>query len=103
VCAEDVVAMARLCRAEGATRVDVAASVAEAQKLMEVRRVALSALACRSPPLVLEVATVPRSRQPVMVRFIQEVTARYDLEICTFGHAGDGNLHPTCMADERNK
>jgi len=103
VCAEDVEAMARLCREEGATRVEVAASEAEAQKLLEARRVALSALARRSPTLVLEDATVPRSRLAEMVRFIQEVATRYDLEICTFGHAGDGNLHPTCMADERNK
>lgn len=27
---------------------------------------------------------------------------KYNIPICTFGHAGDGNLHPTCMTDARN-
>jgi len=38
-----------------------------------------------------------------MVAEIQRIAKKYDLDICTFGHAGDGNLHPTCMTDERNK
>jgi glycolate oxidase len=38
-----------------------------------------------------------------MVRAINEIAKKYDVNICTFGHAGDGNLHPTCPTDSRNK
>jgi glycolate oxidase len=37
-----------------------------------------------------------------MIRFIQEIAKKYKLRIGTFGHMGDGNLHPTCLTDERN-
>ncbi len=37
-----------------------------------------------------------------MVKLIQDTARKYDLLIGTFGHAGDGNLHPTCLTDERN-
>jgi glycolate oxidase len=37
-----------------------------------------------------------------MINFIQEVGARHQLRIGTFGHMGDGNLHPTFLTDERN-
>jgi glycolate oxidase len=37
-----------------------------------------------------------------MVRAIQDIGRRYDLQIGTFGHAGDGNLHPTILTDKRN-
>src|SRR5690625_3609475 len=38
-----------------------------------------------------------------MVRAITKIAEKYDITICTFGHAGDGNLHPTCLTDARNK
>ena len=37
-----------------------------------------------------------------MVTAIQRIAKRYDLTIGTFGHAGDGNLHPTILTDKRN-
>jgi glycolate oxidase len=37
-----------------------------------------------------------------MIRFIQDVGARHNLKIGTFGHMGDGNLHPTFLTDEKN-
>ena len=38
-----------------------------------------------------------------MIRFVSAVAAKYQLRIGTFGHMGDGNLHPTFLTDERNK
>ena len=38
-----------------------------------------------------------------MIRFVQGVAEKYSLKIGTFGHMGDGNLHPTFLTDERNK
>jgi glycolate oxidase len=54
------------------------------------------------PTTILEDATVPRSELAGMIRFIQETASKYRIEIATFGHFGDGNLHPTFLTDERN-
>jgi glycolate oxidase len=70
--------------------------------LATARRSAFSALARVSPTTILEDATVPRSELTKMIRFIQDVAARHQLRIGTFGHMGDGNLHPTFLTDERN-
>jgi glycolate oxidase len=37
-----------------------------------------------------------------MVKKIKEISQTYNLDIGTFGHAGDGNLHPTILTDKRN-
>lgn len=100
--ARDVAAAAALCREERAVRVEVGESPEEGDRLMAARRAALSALAQIRPTTILEDATVPRARLVEMLRAIQEAAARHRVTICTFGHAGDGNLHPTCLTDERD-
>jgi glycolate oxidase len=97
--AREMEAIARRC---GAMQVQVAANADEAARLATARRSAFSALARVSPTTILEDATVPRSELTKMIRFIQEVAARHQLRIGTFGHMGDGNLHPTFLTDERN-
>ena len=56
----------------------------------------------RRPTTILEDVTVPRSELAAMVQFIAETAAGFGLQIGTFGHMGDGNLHPTFLADERD-
>ncbi|SEB00669.1 glycolate oxidase [Thalassobacillus cyri] len=99
----DIAKIAALCRENQAIQVDVAKSEVEADALRTARRTALSALARLKPTTILEDATVPRSKIAEMVRAINDIAKEYDVEICTFGHAGDGNLHPTCLTDVRNK
>ncbi|MCA1927467.1 MAG: FAD-binding protein [Calditerrivibrio sp.] len=84
-------------------RLKVANNIEEKNKIWEARRKALSSLARLKPTLILEDATVPRSKIPSMMRAIQEITKKYNLTIGTFGHAGDGNLHPTILTDRRDK
>ncbi|MGI6457250.1 MAG: FAD-binding oxidoreductase [bacterium] len=91
-----------ICREHGATDVKVAQTREEAETLAQARRMALASLARRKPTTILEDATVPRNKVPEMLAFIDQVRQKYNLEIGTFGHAGDGNLHPTCLTDERN-
>jgi glycolate oxidase len=67
------------------------------------RRVALNALAGVRPNLILEDATVMRSKLPDMVRGITSIASKYKLQVGIFGHAGDGNLHPTFLVDMRDK
>jgi glycolate oxidase len=87
----------------GARSIDQAKDDAQRDKIWAARRAALSALAQLKPTLVLEDATVPRSRIPDMVRALQKIGEKYRIDIGTFGHAGDGNLHPTILTDRRNK
>ncbi len=99
---EEAAAMEALARQNGARSVQVAQSVEESNKLAAARRTAFSALARVSPTTILEDATVPRSELAKMVRRIQEIAKQYDLKIGTFGHMGDGNLHPTFLTNEKN-
>jgi glycolate oxidase len=95
----DLRRMAEACRAERATDVRIAGSADEAAEVLEARRAALPSLSRLEPLTILEDATVPRSRIAEMVEYIQEVADRHDVKIGTFGHAGDGNLHPTAVVD----
>ncbi len=99
----DIEKIAEICRQEQASSVQLAKTPEEAADLTTARRYALSALARLKPTTILEDATVPRSEVANMVKAINDIAKKYDLKICTFGHAGDGNLHPTCPTDERNK
>jgi glycolate oxidase len=101
--AEEASRMADIARKNGAREVRVAQDEAEATRLASARRSAFSALARVAPTTILEDATVPRSELARMVRFIDAVARKYQLRIGTFGHMGDGNLHPTFLTDERNQ
>jgi glycolate oxidase len=102
VVAEEAAAMEAVARAEGATAVSVARDADEATRLASARRTAFSALARVSPTTILEDATVPRSHLAEMIVFIQETARKHGVRVGTFGHMGDGNLHPTFLTDERD-
>ena len=103
VVAEEAAQMESICRERGCLEVRVAKDDAEAAKLADARRTAFSALARVSPTTILEDATVPRSELARMIRFVEAIARKYRLRIGTFGHMGDGNLHPTFLTDERNQ
>ena len=87
----------------GATQIVVAKDAEEKNRIWEARRKALPALARFKPTTILEDATVPRSKIPAMMKVIKGLGEKYNLTVGTFGHAGDGNLHPTFMCDKRDK
>ncbi|GIN71989.1 glycolate oxidase subunit GlcD [Bacillus sp. J14TS2] len=103
VVARDIEKMALICTETGAVSVQIAATIEEAEALTTARRAALSALARLKPTTILEDATVPRSEIANMVKAINEIAEKHQVKICTFGHAGDGNLHPTCPTDARDE
>jgi glycolate oxidase len=102
VVAEEAEAVQMILRKVNAAEVHIAKNADEAEKLTAARRTALSALARLSPTTVLEDATVPRSRLADTFAEIERLKLKHQLRVGTFGHAGDGNLHPTCLADERD-
>ncbi|MFA6287268.1 MAG: FAD-linked oxidase C-terminal domain-containing protein [Opitutaceae bacterium] len=100
--ADEAAKIEDLCRAHGASSVRRAATAAEAAQLATARRSAFSALARLRPTTILEDVTVPRSELASMIRAVEVIAKKHDLNIATFGHFGDGNLHPTILTDERD-
>src|SRR5690606_2021129 len=100
--ADEAARIEEQCRNHGATTIRRAASPAEAVELATARRSAFSALARLRPTTTLDDVTVPRRRLAGMVHAVQAIAEKHRLTIATFGHFGDGNLHPTILTDERD-
>jgi glycolate oxidase len=85
----------------GASYVAISEDPVEADMLMEARRRAFPALQALGDVLLDDVS-VPASRVGHLVRSIAEIAARHQVRIATFGHAADGNLHPTIIYDRHS-
>ena len=81
----------------------VANSDAEREQLWTARRNSLPALAGLNNTCIVEDATVPRSRITEMLIAVENIAKKHNVTIGTFGHAGDGNLHPTILFNKYDK
>lgn len=81
----------------------IANSDTERDQLWAARRNALPALASLNNTCIVEDATVPRSRITDMLVAVENIAKKYNVTIGTFGHAGDGNLHPTILYNKYDK
>ncbi|MEI7745876.1 MAG: FAD-linked oxidase C-terminal domain-containing protein [Chloroflexota bacterium] len=95
---DEIAAAEPVCERAGAGLVIRAGDPQEAEWLREGRRLAYRALESVGVARMEDVG-VPRSRIPEMLRAIEGIAVRHNLVIGTFGHAGDGNLHPTFVLD----
>ena len=86
------------CEAAGSTTTMRAADATEADWLRQARRLALRALE-RQGIVRMEDVGVPRSRVPDLLRAIDAIGKSHGIKVATFGHAGDGNLHPNFIFD----
>jgi glycolate oxidase len=100
---EQARAVEEIARRHRVRQVRLAESAEEATRLATARRSAFSALARLAPTVILEDVTVPRSELERMVAYVQGVAQRHRVRIGTFGHMGDGNLHPTFLTNERDR
>jgi len=96
-------AIADMCRDEGAREVRVAGEAAERERLWAGRKGALGALGVLAPNYYLMDGVVPRTRLPEVVRRVGEISSEVGLPIANVFHAGDGNLHPCVLFDERQE
>jgi glycolate oxidase len=96
--AEEIAAMVRLCEQAGANLVLTTDEEAEGRMLIAARRLAYSALE-RQGTTLLDDVCVPIPAVPALLRGTEEIARRAELTIGTFGHAGDGNMHPTVVYD----
>ena len=87
-----------VCERSGAGLVVRAESAAEADLLRQARRLAWQALETQGSAKMEDVV-VPRSQVAPLLRAVAAIAARTGVRCATFGHAGDGNLHPNLVFD----
>ena len=95
---EQLAVIENLCVDSGADLVARSTTAEEAEMLLEARRLAFPSLE-RKGNVMLDDVAVPPSRIASLLREISEIADRNSVLIGTFGHAGDGNLHPTIVFD----
>jgi glycolate oxidase len=96
--AEELARAEEVCTGVGATTTVRSQTPAEADLLRQARRAAHWALE-KVGDVKMEDVGVPRSRVPDMLRAIESIAAKHEVRIGTFGHAGDGNLHPDLVLE----
>jgi len=96
-------AITEVCLQHRAREVRVARDDRERDLLWKGRKNAFGALGRLSPMYYVQDGVIPRTRLPETLRRIEEISRKYDLQIGNIFHAGDGNLHPLILFDERDR
>ena len=99
---EQVVQIQQVCLESKAREVRIARSEEERDLLWKGRKNAFGAVGRVSPAYYVQDGVVPRTRIADTLRFIYKVSEKYDLQISNIFHAGDGNLHPIILFNERD-
>ncbi len=92
----------QLCQKWGAREILEARSDHERQQLWKCRKLAVAAVGRLSPTYCIQDGVVPRTCLPQIIRDIQEMAERHGVRVVNVAHAGDGNIHPIFLFDERN-
>jgi glycolate dehydrogenase FAD-linked subunit len=92
-----------VCRAHAARELRVARDDAERAALWKARKRAFGAVGRLAPNYCTQDGVVPRTRLPDILRAIQAAAARHRLRVGNVFHAGDGNIHPILLFDERDR
>ncbi len=92
-----------ICRKNNVREIRAAKTEPERAQLWAGRKGAFGAIARLRPNYLVCDGTVPRTKLPEVLNKVMEVGKKYDLAIANVFHAGDGNLHPLILFDERNE
>jgi glycolate dehydrogenase FAD-linked subunit len=95
--------IAGVCAAHHAREVRVARDARERDLLWKGRKNAFGAAGRLSPSYYTQDGVIPRTKLPATLRRISEIGKKYGLQIGNVFHAGDGNLHPIILFDQRNE
>ena len=91
-----------ICRKNGAREVRLAKTEEERALLWKCRKRAFGAIGRLSPNYLTQDGVVPRSKLPEIMEFIAATSRKFGLRIPNVFHAGDGNIHPLVLYDERD-
>lgn len=95
-------AVIAICQGANVREVRRATSEAERAELWRCRKRAFGAVGRLGRNFMTHDGVVPRSRLPEIMHFIDELAERYGMMIPNVFHAGDGNIHPLVVFDERD-
>jgi glycolate oxidase len=95
----EIARVAELVQGEARGEVLVAQNESQRRDIWETRKFLSTNLKALHPRKLSEDIAVPRSRIPEMVALTREIASRHGLEVATYGHAGDGNLHANVLFD----
>jgi glycolate oxidase len=96
-------AVVTFCKKWHARQILQAATAQERELLWKCRKMAVGAVVRLSPSYCIQDGVVPRTRLPHVLRRITEIGAKHGIRIVNVAHAGDGNVHPILLFDERDK
>jgi glycolate oxidase len=91
-----------ICRKEGAVHIIEAKDQAEAQMYWKARSAGFAAIFGAAHTVLAEDVSVPRTRMAEFIERVVAICKKANLEVTVIGHAGDGNLHPSVLTDERD-
>ena len=91
-----------LCMESGAREVRLSRTEEERLLLWKCRKQAFGAIGRLSPSYCTQDGVVPRTQLPEILKFILDVSHRHQIRIVNVFHAGDGNIHPILLFDERD-
>ena len=92
-----------ICQEHHAREIRRADDAQQRAKLWKARKQAFGAIGLLAPSSCTQDGVVPRTKLPHILRRITEIGKKYDLRIVNVFHAGDGNIHPNILFDERDK
>ena len=98
---EGAIAIRAICEEASAREVRIGSDPAERERLWMGRKAALGALGRKAPSYYILDGVVPRTKLPAALAGVYEACARYGFPVANVFHAGDGNLHPNILFDER--
>ena len=98
---DDLAIVERVCRDKGAWEIRTAADEAERALLWKGRKSAFGAMGRVSRSYYVQDGVVPRTKLPEVLRRIGELEREHGLRVGNVFHAGDGNLHPLVLYDDR--
>lgn len=99
---EEARKITEICHSSGAREVRMAETPKKRQLLWKCRKQAFGAIGRLSPSYCTQDGVVPRTKLPEILEFITAVSARHKIRIVNVFHAGDGNIHPILLFDERD-
>ena len=91
-----------ICKKNGAYKIESAETSDQRDALWQGRRLSFGSLTMLQPSVMIADGTVPRSKVPAVLNEVMEICSKYELKVGNVFHAGDGNLHPFILFDDRN-
>jgi len=86
-----------------ASKIQISKNDEEYEKIWSARRASFASCARIKPNVATDDLVVPREKLPKLVKGVQDICGKYNLEVCLIGHVGDGSVHPQIPVNSNDK